>query len=221
MAGLSFLVALAPAIFAEFYVRHEVIAETVSQTAFNITAHEPLFRLGIASNLFVFAIDIALITALFFVLRAISEYLALLALVAGIVETTILVVVTLTDLGVLHVLGGAGQLQTLEDEPTQNLLGLLVGAHPLIYNVGLIFAGLRSTVFCYLFFKSGYVPRTLAILGIFASFLMGTAAFSFIVSPELHSYISVAVYGGPIFIFELTFGFWLLIKGMREPATEG
>src|SRR5438094_5708672 len=65
VVGLSYLFALPPAIFAEFYVRTQLIAfDNAAQTARNIMAHERLFRLGTASNLTVFAIDVVLIVAL-------------------------------------------------------------------------------------------------------------------------------------------------------------
>ena len=61
VVGLSYLLALPPAIFAEFYVRAHLIASgNAAQTAQNIMAHERLFRLGTASNLTVFAIDVVL-----------------------------------------------------------------------------------------------------------------------------------------------------------------
>jgi hypothetical protein len=70
VVGATYLIALVPAVFAEFYVRGQlVVAGNAAQTALNIVAHERLFRLGIASNLAVFAIDIALITALYMVLN--------------------------------------------------------------------------------------------------------------------------------------------------------
>ena len=58
VVGAAYLIALVPAIFAEFYVRGQlVVSDNAAQTALNIVAHERLFRLGIASNLAVFAID--------------------------------------------------------------------------------------------------------------------------------------------------------------------
>src|SRR5205814_3546652 len=70
VVGLSYLLALPPAIFAEFYVRTRLVAfDNAAQTARNIMAHERLFRLGSASNLTVFAIDVVLIIALYMVLR--------------------------------------------------------------------------------------------------------------------------------------------------------
>jgi len=61
VVGFSYLFALPPAIFAEFYVRTQLIAfDNATQTARNIMAHERLFRLGTASNLTVFAVDVSL-----------------------------------------------------------------------------------------------------------------------------------------------------------------
>ncbi|MDP9040541.1 MAG: DUF4386 domain-containing protein, partial [Bacteroidota bacterium] len=98
------------------------------------------------------------------------------------------------------------------------LARISISAHDDTYNVGLVFAGLRSTVFCYLWFKSRFIPRVLAAWGVLASFLMGTFAFSFIIYPELRKVVPVEAYGSLIFLFELTMGFWLLIKGLRSVA---
>jgi hypothetical protein len=73
-------------------------------------------------------------------------------------------------------------------------------------------------VFCYLWFKSSFIPKTLAAWGVFSSLLLGACAFAFIVFPELRKIVPVGIYGGPIFFFELTMGFWLLIKGLRPAA---
>jgi hypothetical protein len=216
VVGAAYLCALAPAVFAEFYVRGRlVISSDAMQTALNIAEHERLFRLGIASNLAVFAIDVALIAALYVVLRPVNRSLALLATAWGLIETAILVVVTLSDFNVLRILSGAEYLKVFEVDRLQALARLSIGAHGDTYNVGLVFAGLRSTAFCYLWFKSRFIPRALAGWGIVASVLMGASAFSFIIFPELAKVVPVEIFGGPIFVFELTMGFWLLLKGLR------
>jgi uncharacterized protein DUF4386 len=220
VVGFSYLLALPPAIFAEFYVRSRLIAfGDVAQTAANITAHERLFRLGTASNLTVFAIDVVLIIALYVVLMPVGRILALIAAGWGMIETATLVFVTLSDFAVLRILSGADYLHAFEAGRLHALARLSLSAHADAYNVGLVLAGLRSTAFCYLWFKSRYIPRALAIWGVVASFLMGMCAFSFIVFPELANSISVAIYGAPIFFFELTMGFWLLLKGLPPSRT--
>src|SRR5450755_2351176 len=165
VVGFAYLFALVPAIFAEFYARGQLIAfDNAAQTAQNIMEHERLFRLGIASNLTVFAIDIALITALYVVLKPVNRMLALLAAGWGLIETAILVVVTLNDLDTLRFLSGVDYLQAFEVSQLQALARLSISAHDASYNVGLIFAGLRSTIFCYLWFKSGFIPRGIGSL---------------------------------------------------------
>jgi len=215
VVGLSYLFALPPAIFAEFYVRTRLIAfDNTAQTARNIMAHERLFRLGTASNLTVFAVDVVLIIALYVVLMPVNRRVALLAMGWGLIETASLVVVTFSDFDVLRILSGADYLHAFEANQLQALARLSVGAHGAAYNVGLVLAGLRSTAFCYLWFKSRFIPRALAAWGILASFLMGACAFSFIVFPEFAKVVPVAIYGAPIFFFELTMGFWLLLRGL-------
>lgn len=219
VVGCAYLSALLPAIFAEFYVRGRlVVFDNAAQTALNIATHERLFRLGIASNLAVFAVDVVLITALYVVLEPVDRGLALLALGWGLIETSILVVVTLKDLEVLQILSSAEHLNAIGPD---RLAMLSVGAHGTTYNVGLVFSGLRGVAFCYLWLRSGLIPMALAGWGTLASFLMGASALSFIIAPEVAKVIPVAVYGGPIFFFELTMGLWLLFKGLlpaRLPA---
>ena len=215
VVGLSYLFALPPAIFAEFYVRAQLIAsDNAAQTAQNIIAHERLFRLGTASNLTVFAINVVLIVALYVVLKPVNRSLALLATGWGLIETASLVVVALGDFDVLRILSGADYLHAFDANQLQALARLSVGAHGAAYNVGLVLAGLRSTAFCYLWFKSRFIPRALAAWGMVASLLMGACAFSFIIFPELARVVGVEIYGAPIFFFELTMGFWLLLKGL-------
>jgi hypothetical protein len=216
VAGLAYLLAIVPAVFAEFYVSSQLMVNgNAAQTALNIMAHERLFRLGVASNLTVFVVDVVLITALYVVLKPVHRSLALLAAFWGLIETATLVVVTLNDLGVLAVLSGARYLRVFETDRLQALALLSIGAHRDVYNVGLVFSGLRGTVFCYLWLKSGFIPKALAAFGVFSSCLLATCTFVFIIFPELSRVVTVEYYGGPIFVFELTMGFWLLLKRLR------
>jgi hypothetical protein len=216
--GLAYLLALPPAIFAEFVVLGRLVSSDAAETARNIVAHERLFRLGIASNLGVFALDVVLIAALYVTLKPVHRGLALLALLWRMIETMALVGTTLNDFAVLRLLGGAGYLHALEPDRLQALARLAISAHGAAYQVGLIFAGLGSTVFCWLWLRSGYLPKALAAWGILASALMGACAFTFIVFPEAEKVVSLVYYGTPIFTFELTAGLWLTIRGIRPRA---
>lgn len=215
VVGFAYLLAIPLAVFPEFYVSGQVSGNNAAETAHNILAHERLFRLGIASNLSVFALDVILITALYVVLKPVNRNLALLAAFWGLIETTTLVVATLSDFEVLRLLSGVDYLNSFEADRLQALAKLSIGGHSAAYNVGLAFAGLRSTLFCFLWFQSRYIPKVLSVWGMFASALMGSCALAFIIFPELKRIITIEFYGGPIFFFELTIGLWLLIRGLR------
>jgi len=47
---------------------------------------------------------------------------------------------------------------------------------------------------------------------------MAACTAAFIVAPELHHVVSVAVYGGPIFLFELAMGRGPAVRGLRASA---
>jgi hypothetical protein len=218
VVGFSYLFALLPAIFAEFYVSGKLVSGDAIATAQNIIAHERLFRLGIASNLLVFAADVLLIAALYIVLERVNRRLALLATFFRLIETTILIVATLNDFYVLRLLSGASYLTTVSPDTLATLARVSVGAHGSAYGVGLLLFGLGSPVFCYLWLKSRYIPKWLAVWGLVASAWIGICAFAFVVFPELQNVITIGYFGGPIFLFELTIGLWLLISGTRYPV---
>jgi hypothetical protein len=219
VVGFSYVFALLPAIFAEFYVSGRLfVADNAIATAQNIITHERLFRLGIASNLLVFAADVLLVTALYVVLERVNRRLALLAVFFRLIETTILFVAVLNDFDVLRLLSGASYLTTIKSDQLAALARVSIGAHTSAYGVALLLFGFGSPVFCYLWLRSGYIPKPLAVWGLLASIWIGICSFAFIVFPELRQVISIGYYGGPIFLFELTIGLWLLIKSVRPAA---
>ena len=83
----------------------------------------------------------------------------------------------------------------------------------------MVFFGLGSTVFAYLWFKSRYIPRGLAALGIFSSLVVAVVTVAIMVFPGLAAVV-IPVYFAPIAVFEVTLGLWLLVKGIRAPIVE-
>jgi hypothetical protein len=216
LVGICYFFGHIPAIFAEFYVSGRIINyENAAETARNIVANETLFRLGIAGNLIVFMADVVLIAALFVILERVNRNLALTAAFFRLIETGLLVLVTLNDLAVLRILSGAEYMQAFEPARLAGMARLAISAHNDAYRMGLLFFGLGSSVFALLWLKSAYVPKTLAALGIFASALVAMCMFAFVISPALARIVTVQYYAAPIFLFEVGLGLWLLIRGLR------
>jgi hypothetical protein len=216
VVGFSYVFALVPAVFAEFYISGRLVSDNAVLTAQNIIAHERLFRIGIASNLLVFAADVVLVTALYVVLERVNRPLALVATFFRLIETTILIVAALNDFSVLRLLSGASYLTTVNSTELAALARVSMGAHNSAYGVALLLFGFGSPVFCYLWLKSGYIPRPLAGFGLFASVWIGICSLAFIIFPELTRVITIGYYGGPIFLFELMIGLWLIVKGIPQ-----
>src|SRR5438309_6230541 len=124
LAGLLFLVAMVTGLFAEFYVRFPstlVVSGDAVKTASNIFAHERLYRIGIANNIITFAIDVALIWALYILLRPVNRSLALLAVFFRLIETTIACVAIITSYVAMQFVSDADHLKPFDSEQLQAL----------------------------------------------------------------------------------------------------
>ena len=217
LAGLLFLIAMATGLFAEFYVRFPstlIVSGDALKTTNNIIAHERLFRIGIANNIVTFAIDVVLIWALYLLLKRVNRSLALLAVFFRLIETT---------LACFAIINSYVAMQFINDSPTKlfdlnqiQFLSLLHSIYALTFVIVAVFLGLGSTLFNYLFYKSGYIPKILAGWGIFASLLLLTSQFAIIVFPAVENKIIPACYG-PIALDEIALGVWLLFKGAKIP----
>jgi hypothetical protein len=214
-AGFLYLFAIAIAIFAQYYVRSKLIVyNNAAKTVASIMASERLFRLGIVLELITFAAVIALVAALYVVLKPVNRGLALLALLWRLVENAMLAVMTFASLNALELLTPDANLRPFDADRLQALAILSIWAHDDQYTAGLVFFGLGSAVFSYLFFKSRYIPRILAAWGIFSSLLTAVSSLAFILFPNLANWAAPGCWA-PILIFELAAGLWLLLKGIN------
>jgi hypothetical protein len=217
-AGLLYLLTNATAIFAfslsgTFMVRNDPAA-----TAANISGSESLFRLAVASELVTIAGVIPLAVGLYVVLRPVSRDLALLALLWRIMENCVLAVITFSTFTALALIASGGYMAAGDMAEVEGLAFSLLRVHAYGFQVGFLFLGLGSTLFSYLWLKSGYIPKAIAAWGIFASALMAIVALGIIVWPPLYGVVTMA-YMAPMGIYEIGLGLWLLIRGISLPAT--
>jgi hypothetical protein len=68
-------------------------------------------------------------------------------------------------------------------------------------------------VFSWLFYRSRYVPRLLAGLGIVAFVVIGLATLSKQILPPLADLAALSLVPG--ILFEIAIGLWLLVKGVE------
>ena len=217
LAGFLWVFTMVTSMLAELYCFSPLIVSgDVAQTSINIMANETTFRVGIASMLFTSIAVVVLIWAFYILLSPVNKNLALIAVLLRMAETIIICVAPINQLVALKYLGSAKYLKAFEPDQLYALTNISMSTYGSSLYVGFVCLGLGSTVFAYLFYKSGYVPKAFAAWGIFSSLLLGLGSFSIIIFPELRNL--VYPYGMvPMFFYEVGLGFWLWIKGARLP----
>jgi hypothetical protein len=90
-----------------------------------------------------------------------------------------------------------------------------IHANSVFYNVAEAGLGIGSLFFCALLFRTGLVPRFLAVWG-----FIGYACFAGGTLLELFGVAGAGLVGAiPGGLFELTFGIWLIARGFASTAT--
>ena len=220
LAGFAFLFAMVIVVLANYGISFRLsVPGNAAETARNIMANEGLFRINVACDLLYGATIIVLLSALYVILKPVGRNLALVAAFCRLVVALMWGVTALNMLGALRLLGGGTYLSVFEADRLQVLARLHLDAGYDAYYIGLPFWTLASMVCSYLWFKSGYVPRTLAAFGMISSAWCVICAFAFIVFPHFETTVNAYWFDMPMVIFEMALGLWLLFKGLKPCGT--
>jgi hypothetical protein len=215
VAGLAYLLTFLIVVCVNFGIHDRLIVDSNAETARNILAHERLFRIGIVGDLIYCVGVVVLLTALYVILRPVNRGLALLAAFWRLIWVLMWLVMTLNLFDALRLLSGADYSRAFQAEPLQALASLYLGTRFDYYYVGLLFGALASTVCGYLWFKSRYIPRALAIFGVISSAFCVACTFVFYILPHFDKIVNLWWFDTPMAIFDIVLSFWLLIKGLR------
>jgi hypothetical protein len=219
VAGFAILLGIAIVVVANYGVDFRLlVANDAAHTARNIMAHETLFRVNIACNLIYVMTQVALISALYVILKPLNRTLASVAAISRLIFALMWGVSALNSLGALRLLSDAAYLPVFRADQLQTLARLHVSASFDDYYVGLPFWALASTICAYLWWRSRYIPRALAAFGMVASAWGVICAFAFIVFPDFDRAINAYWFDVPMTLFELALALWLLVKGLRSQA---
>jgi hypothetical protein len=220
VAGSAFLLAMAIVILVNYGITFRlVIPGNAVETTRNIRANETLFYISVAGNLIYATIVVVLLSALYLILKPVNRNLALVATFCRLVYVFMWGVAALYTLGALRLLGRAAYLPVFGADQLQTLAMLHLDTSLDAYYVGLPFWGLASTINGYLLFKSGYVPRALAAIGVLSSAWCVICAYAFLSIPGFDNVVNASLFDVPMVISEMALGLWLLVKGLRAPKS--
>ena len=207
--GAAFLLQAVAAAVWTYLLSSLIVTGDISASMTNIANNALQMRASIVFTM-ITAIGVAMLGALLYlVLHKQNKIIALVALVLYLIEAAILAASRIEAFSLLRIsqesviAGHPAYLQTLgklfyESAEFGDWLHMLPFA-------------LGATLFYYLFFKSGYIPRALSLFGLIAALLalIGTPF-------GLLGYDVPKIVFLPNLPFELTIGVWLMVKGIRD-----
>jgi uncharacterized protein DUF4386 len=217
VAGWSGLLTFAIVVFGNYVLLNPLfVPADAAQTAQNILGHQTQFRIAAVCFLTYAVGVVVLLSALYVILKPVNPGLALVAALFRLVFALLWLLSPLNLLGALRLLGNARYLQVFEPDRLQALARFHLGSGFDDYYLGLPFFGLAATVCAWLWLKSNYIPKGLAIFGVIASAWCVFCAFVYLIFPNFNKIVNDYVFDTPMAIFELVVSLWLLVKGLQS-----
>ena len=213
IAGLTYIIVIILGVFSVNVIESSLIVPGNDSTTYrNISENEFLFRIAVASEVVMYLLVILLSSALFIVLKTVDKNLALIALLLRVAEAVI-GAATIVLSGLIPALL-INIDRVFSPEQVYTLVRLFLDIRESGLDIVLMFIGIGGSIFCYLFYKSNYVPKFLAGWGIFTYLTMLLLSFTSLLLPNIPETIKMIFYA-PGGLFELIFGFWLFLKGIN------
>src|SRR6266568_1896697 len=213
VAGWSGLLTFVIVVFGNYVLLNPlVVPGNVAATAQNIVAHQTQFRITAVCFLTYSLGVVVLLTALYVILEPVNRGLALVGALFRLVFALLWLLSPLNLLAMLRLLSNANYLQVFEPDRLQALARAHLGASFDDYYVGLPFFGLAATICAWLWLKSNYIPKGLAICGVISSAWCVLCAFIFLIFPHFNKVVNDYLFDSPMALFELIVRFWLLFR---------
>jgi hypothetical protein len=195
-----------------------IVPGDATATANNIIASESLFRIGAVGDTVTFLIEIVLVVLLYIIFKPVSITLSLVAAFSRLAMTVIQGMNLLNKFNALQLLSGADYLTVFGPDQLHAFALQSLNAYKFGALIWGTFFGLHLFVLAILLFKSGYFPKFLGVLFVFASLGYLIDSFGHFLLPkytEIYTWIVWATVPA-----ELVFAFWLLIKGVNVEKWE-
>lgn len=216
IAGFLYVIVIAGGLFAEIFVRGRlVVVGDPATTAQNIMAHQLLYRMGFAAEVFYLICNVPLAVIFYGLFKVVSRNIALLEAIFGLVSTAVEAVSLLAHYAPVVLLGGASYLSAFTTAQLQAAsyasLQLFEGG----FAICLVFFGFDCFALAYLIVKSTFFPRiigwALAVEGV--GYLVNS--FALFLAPawqaRIFPYFTITA------LAEVALALWLLLMGINEP----
>jgi hypothetical protein len=207
--GAAFLLQAIASLVWTLLLSSLIVIGDISASMTNISNNALRMRASIVVAM-ITAIGIVMIGVLMYViLKKQNRKIAIVAMGLYLVEAAILAVSRIPAFALLRI----SQESVIAGHPAylQTLGNLFYESQSFGYDLHMLPFALGATLFYYLFYKSGFLPRVLSLWGLIAAPLA-----------LIGILFALLGYDVPIFVFlpnlpfELTIGVWLMVKGIRD-----
>lgn len=179
------------------------------------------YRFAQALDLVMYCVVIWVSWSAYMVTKTVKKNLAMLALLFRFGEGAVGCVAVLISLMVAVILRDENSWAAFDAGQLKDLAVMFWDLSNFAWDVLFILMGIGATIFMWLFWVSGYIPRWLAGWGIFTYLVMCLFGFMDIIVADLPELLKLVMFPG--MLFELTLGVWLLFKGLKvsTPLEQG
>ena len=219
VAGLLYLIVIVAGVFAEIFVRGQlVVANDAAATARNIVTHELLYRFGFAAELIEILCGVVLALIFYELFKVVNKRVTLLVVFFNLIGASIESVNLLNHLAPLTLLGGGSYLSAIPAEQLQAQAYMSLKLFELGFAISLVFFGFFCLLLGYLIFRSGFLPRIIGVLLAFQGLCYLVNSFTNFLAPAyaalVFSVLALSAVG------EISLCLWLLVMGVNVPNWE-
>jgi hypothetical protein len=190
---------------------------SVAEMLVSVSTHVTLMQVSILANMANSVAIVGLATLLYAVLKRQNQTLALAALGWWLGEALLCAISTLGAFGLIPL-----SLDFVQAGAPANSFHLALGEFlyfglaKFAYSLHMWFYCAGGLVWYSLFYQSRYIPRAISLFGVIVVLVgfVGVGLVFFGYTVPIWVYI-------PMLPFELTIGFWLLLRGIAEPQVQG
>ncbi len=223
LAGLIyFLVAICGMYYLRYVPSKLIDPHNPAVTFHNITASQPLFRLGILVGLIGYTLFLFLPLVLYKLLSPVNKTYAQLMAILAVISVAISYSNMLNNFDILTLINNPDYLRVFGHDNLQAQVMLHLDYYDNGNLIASIFWGLWLLPFGYLVFKSGFLPKAIGILLMFGCFgYLINFTGNIIFAQRYDNTWFAAFITKPGSIGELGICFWLLIAGAKDKPIHG
>ena len=213
LAGLMYLLNYLTSVFGAIAPMSITGSGDFAQRAQRVVASEQLYRTALVSMTIGWILIVFLAFSLYVTLKSVNQRMAQLALFVEICQASIGAVTVMLSFATLWFYTAAPALNSFQPLQLQSLVAITQKAAGSGFQIAMMFLAVGSTIFFYLFYKSGVFPKAFAAFSVFASVVLFIASAGILLFPQHER--SLLIGWGPMGVAEVGTAFVLMIRGIR------